>query len=149
MPSDDISDAPSFYASKTVLLTGSTGGFGGCLLYKLLLTLPTKKVYALVRDSPTTAIAKWRRTMSPEITDRMLATDRLVLVVGDMTLPQFGIDDALFAELIEQVQLVIHSAANISFRAPLQKVVADNCISSPTVSSPSKSTSSETQKPKS
>lgn len=27
--------------------------------------------------------------MSPEITDRMLASDRLVLVVGDMTKPQF------------------------------------------------------------
>lgn len=130
MASEELSNAPDFYSSKTVLLTGGTGGLGGCLLYKLLHTLPTRKVYALVRDSSATAIAKWRRTMSPEITDRMLATDRLVLVVGDMTKPQFGIGDEVFAELVEEVQIVIHAAANISFRAPLQKVVADNCISS-------------------
>lgn len=68
--------------------------------------------------------------MSPEITDRMLATDRVVLVVGDMTKPQFGIDDTVYAELVAEVQIVFHAAANISFKAPLQKVVADNCISS-------------------
>lgn len=130
MSSQDLSDVPDFYSSKTVFLTGGTGGLGGCLLYKLLHTLPTRKVYALIRDSPGTAIAKWRHTMSPEITDRMLATERLVLVVGDMTKPQFGIDDGVFAKLVEEVQVVLHAAANISFRAPLQQVVADNCISS-------------------
>lgn len=87
MASEGLSSAPEFYSFKTVLLTGGTGGLGGCLLYKLLHTLPTRKVYALVRDSYATAIAKWRRTMPPEITDRMLATDRLVLIVGDMTKP--------------------------------------------------------------
>lgn len=130
MSSQDLSNAPDFYSSKTVFLTGGTGGLGGCLLYKLLLTLPTRKVYALIRDSSATAIAKWRRTMSPEIIDGMLATERLVLVVGDMTKPQFGIADDIFAELVEEVQIVIHAAANISFRAPLQQVVVDNCISS-------------------
>ncbi|KAL9066563.1 MAG: hypothetical protein Q9161_007464 [Pseudevernia consocians] len=130
MSSEDLPSAPNFYSPKTVFLTGGTGGLGGCLLHKLLHSLPTQKVYALVRESPATAISKWRRTMSPEITDRMLATDRLVLMVGDMTKPQFGIDDGTFAELVEKVQIVIHAAANISFKAPLQKVVADNCISS-------------------
>ena len=130
MSFEEISNATSFYSSRVVLLTGGTGGLGGCILYKLLHTVPTRKIYALVRDSPATAIAKWRRTISPEIADRMLATDRLVLVTGDMTLPQFGIDDGVFADLVEEVQIVIHAAANISFKAPLQKVVADNCISS-------------------
>lgn len=130
MSSEDLSNIPAFYSSRTVFLTGGTGGLGGCLLYKLLHTVPARRVYALVRDSPATAIAKWQRTMSPEITDRMLATDRLVLVVGDMTKPQFGIEDGVSAALVEEVQIVIHAAANISFRAPLPKVVADNCISS-------------------
>ncbi len=130
MSSESNFDAPAFYSFKNILLTGGTGGLGGCLLYKLLHTVPTRKVYALIRDSPATAIAKWRRTMSPEIADRMLATDRLVLVVGDMTKPQFGIDEGVLAEMVEEVHIVIHAAANISFKAPLQKVAADNCISS-------------------
>ena len=130
MAQQDLSDAPGFYSSKIILLTGGTGGLGGCLLYKLLLTLPTRKVYALIRGSSAIAIGKWRRTLSPEITDRMLATDRLVLVVGDMTKPQFGIDDTVYAEMVAEVQIVLHAAANISLKAPLQKVVADNCIPS-------------------
>lgn len=130
MSSEDTSNAPAFYSGKTILLTGGTGGLGGCLLYKLLHTLPTRKVYALIRDSSATAIDKWRRTLSPKIVDEVLTTDRLVLVVGDMTKPQFGIDDRIFAELVEELQIVIHAAANISFKAPLQKAVNDNCISS-------------------
>lgn len=130
MSPEDPSDAPAFYSRKTILLTGGTGGLGGCLLYKLLHTLPTRKVYALIRGLPATAIEKWRHTLSPEVADEILATDRLVLVVGDITKPQFGIDDGIFAELVEEVQIVLHAAANISFKATLQTVVTDNCISS-------------------
>jgi alcohol-forming fatty acyl-CoA reductase len=41
-----------------------------------------------------------------------------------------GIEEDVRAEMKETVTLVIHGAAKISFKAPIDRVVADNCLSS-------------------
>ena len=48
----------------------------------------------------------------------------VVLVPGDMTEECFGISVETLCRIEEEVTIIIHAAANISFRAPLLKVAA-------------------------
>lgn len=117
-----------FFHSQTILLTGSTGSLGGCLLYKLALQLPTRKIFVHVRKSPQTAVSKWRKWM-PQQTDAILNTGKVHFVVGDMMKPGFGIEDgAVIDKLRDEVTVVIHAAANISFAAGVKDAVEYNCL---------------------
>jgi len=45
-----------------------------------------------------------------------------------MTKERFSITTKTLYKIEEEVTIIIYTAANISFRAPLQKVVLDNCL---------------------
>lgn len=117
-----------FFESQTIFLTGSTGSLGGCLLYKLALQLPTRKIFVHIRRSPQTAVDKWMRWM-PQQTQAILNTGKVHFVVGDMVKPDFGIEDgAMIERLRNEVTVVIHAAANISFAASVKDAVEYNCL---------------------
>lgn len=118
-----------FFESQTVFLTGSTGSLGGCLLYKLVLQLPTRKIFVLIRTSPQVAIEKWNMLM-PQQTQAILGSGKVHFVVGDMKKSDFGINEADLKQLQEEVTLVIHAAANISFSMGLKESVEHNCLPS-------------------
>ncbi|KAJ5593822.1 uncharacterized protein N7459_000030 [Penicillium hispanicum] len=115
------------FESHTVFLTGSTGSLGGCLLYKLALQLPTRKIYALIRGRPQQAIEKWTKAM-PDHTPAILASGKVEFVTGDMKAVDFGIEPAVLERLREQVTLVIHTAAKITLDAGLHDAFEDNCL---------------------
>lgn len=117
-----------FFEFQTVFLTGSTGSLGGCLLYKLALQLPTRKIFVHIRKSPQTAIEKWRKWM-PQQTQAILSTGKVHFVVGDMMNLDFGIEDeAVIEGLRNEVTFIIHAAANISFAAGVKDAVEHNCL---------------------
>ena len=119
-----------FYKEQVVFLTGATGGLGGCLLHKLSIVLDVQRLYVLIRGSEGRALERWKQTMPQQfrhITDR-ITVGNIVLVPGDMTVECFGISAETLRRIEEEVTIVIHAAANISFRAPLLKVVLDNCL---------------------
>jgi fatty acyl-CoA reductase len=119
-----------FYKQQVAFLTGATGGLGGCLLYKLSIVLDVQRLYVLIRGSESTAMERWKHTMPQQyqyIEDRIKARN-IILVPGDMTKECFGITIETLCKIEEEVTIIIHAAANISFRAPLQKVVLDNCL---------------------
>ncbi|KAJ6541373.1 NAD-binding domain 4 protein [Mycena capillaripes] len=117
----------TFFRGHTIFLTGSTGVLGGCLLYKLALKVEAHKIYVLVRGSAERARDLWTETMPQEI-EGILGTGRVQLVVGDVTEPHCGIDPVVFAEMVESVTVIIHAAAKINLKAPLSKVVSNNCM---------------------
>ncbi|KAI9373444.1 male sterility protein-domain-containing protein [Aspergillus egyptiacus] len=119
----------SAFETHNVLLTGSTGSLGGCLLYKLTMQLPTRKIFVLVRGSPETAVKKWRKTM-PSQGQAMLATKKIHFVIGDIRKPDLGIDGVSLKLLREQVTLVIHTAAVISLDADIIDALKNNCLPS-------------------
>ncbi|KAG4434272.1 hypothetical protein IFR05_010237 [Cadophora sp. M221] len=63
-----------------------------------------------------------------QIQDR-INSERIIFVLGDITKKSFGIDKRVLEEIEMSITLIIHAAANISFRAPLAKVVMKNCLS--------------------
>ncbi|KAL4808077.1 male sterility protein-domain-containing protein [Aspergillus unguis] len=119
----------TMFETHTVFLTGSTGSLGGCLLYKLALQLPTRKIFVLVRDSSETAVDKWRKSM-PAQTRALLATKKIHFVIGDIKEKDFGMDAASLKRLREEVTLVIHTAAKISLDSDIIDALENNCYPS-------------------
>ncbi|KAL4866958.1 hypothetical protein BDV12DRAFT_187055 [Aspergillus spectabilis] len=114
------------FENQVILLTGATGSLGGCLLYKLALRLPTKKIYALCRGSAAQAVRKWESTMPQQI-DNILDSGKVELITGDLSKPGLGLDPAIREKMRNEVTSIINTAANISLVENLEKSIRDNC----------------------
>ena len=115
------------FEGHTVFLTGCTGCLGGCLLYKLALQLPTRKIFALVRGDSQRAIKKLGESM-PNHTQAILSTGKVEFVVGDIRSVNFGIESTILQQLQDQVTLVIHTAAKIKLEGPIRDALDINCL---------------------
>jgi hypothetical protein len=117
------------FEGQTIFLTGSTGSLGGCLLYKLALQLPTRRIYALIRGTPRQAIEKWKKAM-PDQTPAILASKKVDFIIGDIKAVDFGIQPPALEKLRDEVTLVIHTAAKITLDAGIHDAIENNCLPS-------------------
>lgn len=100
-----------------IFLTGSTGVVGAYLLLKLIEEYPAT-IHCLVRDK--TVEGSYERLIKmlsiygakPEVIDRL--KNRVVIYLGDITLPNFGLEKKVYDSLTETIDLVIHSAAKVA-----------------------------------
>ena len=120
-------DYADFFRNKTIFLTGATGNLGGCLLYKLTVVLNTRRVYVICRGSAARAKLKMTKNMPKQIKE-VLAHKSIVFVTGDIMEPNFGISVSNLAQMEEAVEIIINSAADVSLRAPLARVMPINCM---------------------
>ncbi|KAK8121485.1 hypothetical protein PG999_005605 [Apiospora kogelbergensis] len=125
-PRDDA--VLDFFANQTVFLTGSTGGLGGCVLYKLAVTLKAARIFVLVRHDAETVRRKWEASMGIKADD-IFSNDRVVLLAGDCTKPRLGLSAKDYLAVQKSVSVIINASANIDFYDPLVKLVASNCLS--------------------
>ncbi|EKM52250.1 uncharacterized protein PHACADRAFT_211524 [Phanerochaete carnosa HHB-10118-sp] len=107
-------------AAPIVLLTGSTGNIGSHILAYLLAEPRVARVYTLNRPS-----ADPRGRLKAALSERDLPVKeldgpRLVLLAGDVTRDNFGLDDAQYREVIASVTHIIHSAWTVNFNLALQ-----------------------------
>ncbi|KZP33045.1 acetyl-CoA synthetase-like protein [Athelia psychrophila] len=105
-----------------VLVTGSTGGLGSFLLESLLNDPRVKKVYAYNRPGKSSATIHTRQRDA--FADKgfdvdLLTSHKLAYVEGDSALPQLGLSDILYAEIREQVTMVIHNTWRLDFNLSL------------------------------
>src|SRR5215470_657483 len=123
-------------AGRTVLLTGVTGFLGTAVLEKLLRDVPGCRVVALVRPGragarrrvadevlATAAFDQLRERLGPAFDAECEA--RVTALAGDLGKPRLGLDDEGFAQLAE-VDVVIHSAAEVAFDAALDVALRSN-----------------------
>ncbi|KAJ5762473.1 male sterility protein-domain-containing protein [Penicillium nucicola] len=120
-------DIDQWFQGQVVFLTGGTGTLGGCLLYKLALQLPTRRIFVLCRGSVYQAISKLENSM-PEQMDDILETQKVCFVVGDITKPNLGLQKSDLLQLQTQVTVVINSAGNVSLLQDLRGSISDNCV---------------------
>ncbi len=109
-----------------VFLTGATGFLGAFLLSDLLQQTQAR-VYCLVRaTSETEGLYRIQYNLQRYLlwTDSM--RDRIIPVLGDLTLPQLGISDQTFAELALQIDVIYHSGALINLVYPYSALKASN-----------------------
>lgn len=126
-----------FLRGKTLLITGATGFLGQPLVEKILWTAPdVRRVYVLIRPKRQT---RGRETSAQQrlekelygssVFDRLYAAhgdetdaflqEKVSAVQGDISLEDLGLTTEVAARLREEVDIVVNSAAVVSFDAPL------------------------------
>ena len=91
---------------KCVLLTGATGFLGSHILREL--SLKNITIVCLVRN-----YLKLKRVLESYFPEEANGFT-YVTVEGDIEKPRFGLSDEIYTKLVNQVDMVIHTAANVS-----------------------------------
>jgi HAD superfamily hydrolase (TIGR01490 family) len=124
---------------KRIAVTGATGFLGTAIVERILRTIPDAHVVVLVRPGRRTdAEERTRREIvRNDCFDRLrseLGTSfddavahRLETISGDVAIDGLGLDEADLAILLS-CDIVIHSAAAVSFDAPLDLAVEVNLL---------------------
>jgi HAD superfamily hydrolase (TIGR01490 family) len=127
------------YRGKSILLTGGTGFLGTALVEKILRSLPElDRLYLIVRPSKgkdaedrfykdvlnSAALRRLRGELGDAFEGRV--AEKVRVLEGDVHAPSLGLAEGALAELSENVDVVVHSAASVVFDAPLDAAVDSN-----------------------
>jgi L-aminoadipate-semialdehyde dehydrogenase len=117
---------------KNIFLTGATGFLGAFLLASLLRKFPQSTVWCLVRASDEVkGMQRLRDNGERHLVwdeSSYVAGGRVKAVVGDLAKDQLGLTDALWAQLAENVDLIIHNGALVHWVYPYSKLRAPNVL---------------------
>jgi alcohol-forming fatty acyl-CoA reductase len=130
------SNVAEFYRNKNVFLTGATGFVGYALLEKILRSCPhVGKVYLLMRPKKGKSVDERLEEMSKNSVFSVLLEQnspdifkKLVAVAGDVGEENLGLSPADRKVLVNNVNVVIHSAATLDFQASLKPTVFINLL---------------------
>eukprot|EP00092_Neocalanus_flemingeri_P036689 GFUD01039944.1.p1 GENE.GFUD01039944.1~~GFUD01039944.1.p1 ORF type:complete len:515 (+),score=130.04 GFUD01039944.1:51-1547(+) len=128
------SQISQFYNDKTVFITGATGFMGKVLVEKLLRSTKVKKIYLLIRQKKGLQTkVRLQELMSAKIFDELKersadVMSRIEAFSGDITEHNFGLSEEDERRMIEEVNIVFHSAATINFDEDLTKAVNLNVV---------------------
>ncbi|XP_012264094.2 putative fatty acyl-CoA reductase CG8306 [Athalia rosae] len=130
------SPVTEFYRGKTVFITGGTGFLGICLIEKLLRACPDiKNIYLLLRPKKGKKIEERLEELTKDPVFETLkekgssdALQKLIGVAGDVGEEGLGLSAADRQTLINNVQIVVHSAATLDFEATMRPTVNINLL---------------------
>ena len=127
----DQSSILDFYAGKTLFITGFSGFLGKVLVEKILRCIDVKRVYVLLRGkrglSPAERLKQILNKQPFTFHDKtVLNAYKVVAVEGDLGAPNLGIDQKTCDKLIEEVNVVLHCAADVRFDADLESNLVNN-----------------------
>jgi HAD superfamily hydrolase (TIGR01490 family) len=131
-------------AGKRIAITGSTGFVGTALVERLLRAVPDCELILLVRDGRRTPAARRvdRELLRNDAFDRLreqydapgspesfadMTARRITTITGDVSSDGLGLD-ADDRRTFSTADIVIHSAATVSFDSPLDRAVEINLL---------------------
>ncbi|KAL2715979.1 putative fatty acyl-CoA reductase CG8306 [Vespula squamosa] len=130
------SQVNDFYNGKNIFLTGGTGFLGICLVEKLLRSCPDlKNIYLLIRPKKGKQINERLEELTQNsVFDRLKEENKielfkkLIAIPGDVGEDNLGLSNEDRSKLIENVHIVVHSAATLDFEASLKNAVFINLL---------------------
>jgi HAD superfamily phosphoserine phosphatase-like hydrolase len=126
-------------AGKRIAVTGATGFLGTALVERLLRCIPDCEIVVLVRPGRRVSAAERtrREIVRNDCFDRLrseqgksfsgLVDERLSTIAGDVSSEGLGLDEEAKA-VLAGCDVVVHSAATVSFDAPLDGAVEVNLL---------------------
>ena len=126
-------------SGKQFFITGATGFLGTALVERLLRTVPDSRVVLLIRPGRRTTPDQRaaREILKNDCFDRLReehgdrfdaeVASRVSSVAGDVATDGLGLDDA-GRQLLSECDIVVHSAATVSFDSPLDTAVEVNLL---------------------
>lgn len=128
-----MSEIANYLSGKTLLVTGTTGFLAKGIIEKIFRHAPDiERMYLLIRPKrlrdgstlsaeervekeiyPSAALARLRAVYGDRFPG--VFRDRVMAVAGDLTLDHLGFDPEVYQQLAQEVQIVINSAASVSF----------------------------------
>nr|XP_012145005.1 PREDICTED: fatty acyl-CoA reductase 1-like [Megachile rotundata] len=127
-----------FYAGKRILLTGSTGFLGAAILEKLLRTcLEIGKIYLIIRTRGKMTVEERMEKyfQSPISVFDVLQKEnpnfksKIHTMHGDLQNANLGLSPEDYKLLTENVNIIIHNAADTSFFTRLSSILKTNSLS--------------------
>jgi len=120
--------SPHWINPKAVFLTGATG-FLGAYLLSALLYQTTADVYCLVRaDDLDSANVRLKQHLQFYALWVASFNDRIIPVLGDLSKPQLGLSDEMFAKLADQLDIIYHNGAQVNAMYCYARLKASNVL---------------------
>ncbi|CAH0602009.1 unnamed protein product [Chrysodeixis includens] len=130
------SQVRAFYTGKNFFITGGTGFVGLCLIEKILRCIPDAgKIYLLMRPKKGKEISErlqefpknpvFEKLLESKTTDIF---QKLIPVAGDVGEEGLGLSPQDRQTLVENIEVVIHSAATLDFQESLRPTVKINLL---------------------
>jgi thioester reductase-like protein len=119
-----IAQPPVGGKPHAIFLTGATG-FLGAFLLDALLAETSAQIYCLVRAGDTTE-ARQRLRANLGTYFLTLNDERIVPVLGDLTLPGLGLTSKIFDQLSHEIDLIYHCGAAVKWTYPYRSLSATN-----------------------
>ncbi|MFA0743006.1 MAG: hypothetical protein DFNUSKGM_003139, partial [Candidatus Fervidibacter sacchari] len=135
-----------FYTGKTLMITGATGFLGKALVEKVLRALPeVRRIYLLVRGKRL-ADGSWlsaHERMRQEFLRSAIFTalrrryqdkfeefiaQKVVVLEGDLSFERLGLDEMTFDAVASETDVIINSAAVVSFDERLDRALNLNTL---------------------
>ncbi|MGC1396002.1 MAG: thioester reductase domain-containing protein, partial [Coleofasciculaceae cyanobacterium] len=113
---------------QQIFLTGATGFLGAFLLQDLLQET-TATIYCLVRAANLEdAKQKLRKNLKLYLLPDLTLDKRVVIVLGDLGQPRFGLSEQQFSELATSVDLIYHNGAFVNLIYPYSALRSVNVL---------------------
>ncbi|XP_045769951.1 putative fatty acyl-CoA reductase CG8306 [Maniola jurtina] len=130
------SQVRAFYANKNFFITGGTGFVGLCLIEKILRSIPdVGNLYLLMRPKKGKQISdRLEEFPSNPVFEKLLETQskdifkKLIPISGDVGSEDLGLSAEDRQVLVDNVNVVIHSAATLDFEENLRPTVKINVL---------------------
>ncbi|XP_012265501.2 putative fatty acyl-CoA reductase CG5065 [Athalia rosae] len=133
MEPDPTTSIPTFYAGRSIFITGGTGFMGKVLIEKLLRSCPgIGEIFLLMRAKKGTSIdERLSQMLSLPLFDKLRETDasvfkKLIPVTGDVADEGLGLPTIERRVLTEKVSVIFHVAASVRFDDSLKQAVLLN-----------------------
>ncbi|XP_046975958.1 fatty acyl-CoA reductase wat-like [Vanessa cardui] len=126
------SQVQKFYDDAVVFVTGGSGFIGKQLIEKLMRSTNVKKIYMLVRPKKGKSIEdRIKLILENPVFDvvreeKPSFKDKIVGVEGDVCEINLGINDKSWDRLADEVTVIMHAAATISFVEPMKVATLTN-----------------------